>query len=184
MRHADRSSPDRPFECQSVLHDFGFGYGRAVADDHGFGGQDRCNRDGAVPNRTECRSFFSRADRHRSGCPRRGFSVARVSVVFGQKHYSGTYWSATESRHVIYESRLELARLLYADFDRSVQRICAQPFLLSCVVNNVERKHIPDYFLMTTSGPKVVDVKPARRLSVPEVVSTFEWTRSAIERRG
>lgn len=102
----------------------------------------------------------------------------------GQKHYSGTYWSATESRHVIYESRLELARLLYADFDRSVQRICAQPFLLSCVVNNVERKHIPDYFLMTTSGPKVVDVKPARRLSVPEVVSTFEWTRSAIERRG
>jgi len=30
----------------------------------------------------------------------------------GQKHYSGTYWSATESRHVIYESRLELARLL------------------------------------------------------------------------
>jgi hypothetical protein len=32
--------------------------------------------------------------------------------------------------HVIYESRLELARLLFADFDRSVHRICAQPFLL------------------------------------------------------
>jgi hypothetical protein len=41
----------------------------------------------------------------------------------------GSYWSATEGRHVIYESRLEL-RLLFADFDRSVHRICAQPFLL------------------------------------------------------
>ena len=42
----------------------------------------------------------------------------------------GSNWSATEGRHVIYESRLELARLLFADFDRSVHRICAPPFLL------------------------------------------------------
>jgi len=42
----------------------------------------------------------------------------------------GSNWSATEGRHVIYESRLELARLLFADFDRSVHRTCAQPFLL------------------------------------------------------
>ena len=40
----------------------------------------------------------------------------------------GSYWSATEGRHVIYESRLELAKLLFADFDRSVHRICAQPW--------------------------------------------------------
>jgi hypothetical protein len=31
----------------------------------------------------------------------------------GQKYYSGTYWSSTVGRHVIYESRLELARLLF-----------------------------------------------------------------------
>jgi hypothetical protein len=42
----------------------------------------------------------------------------------------GSNWSATEDRHVIYDSRLELARLLFADFDRSVHGICAQPFLL------------------------------------------------------
>jgi hypothetical protein len=48
----------------------------------------------------------------------------------GQRHFSGTYWSATERGHVIYESRLELARLLFADFDGSVNRIFAQPFLL------------------------------------------------------
>ena len=35
----------------------------------------------------------------------------------GQEHYSGTYWSSVMSGHVIYESRLELTRLLYADFD-------------------------------------------------------------------
>jgi hypothetical protein len=29
---------------------------------------------------------------------------------YGQRHYSGTYWSSTVGRHVIYESRLELAR--------------------------------------------------------------------------
>ncbi|MFF9049518.1 transposase, partial [Streptomyces parvulus] len=56
----------------------------------------------------------------------------------GQQHYSGTYWAATESDHVIYESRLELARLLFADFDVGVQRIAAQPFLLSCSVGGKE----------------------------------------------
>ena len=37
---------------------------------------------------------------------------------YGQRHYSGSYWASTTSAHVIYESRLELARLLVADFDR------------------------------------------------------------------
>lgn len=102
----------------------------------------------------------------------------------GQKHYSGTYWSATESRHIVYESRLELARLLFADFDRAVHRICAQPFLLAKLSDGVERKHIPDYLLITDQGPTVVDVKPAHRLSKPEVAATFAWTRAALERRG
>ncbi|WP_199754165.1 hypothetical protein [Amycolatopsis sp. WAC 01375] len=48
----------------------------------------------------------------------------------GQKHCSGTFWSATERDLVIYESRLELARLLFADFDTSVGHIVAHPFLL------------------------------------------------------
>ena len=55
----------------------------------------------------------------------------------------GSYWSATEGRHVIYESRLELARLLFADFDRSVHRICAQPFLLVTRSHGRTMKIIP-----------------------------------------
>ena len=33
-------------------------------------------------------------------------------------------------------------------------------------------------------GQRVVDVKPALRLSKPEVAATFAWTRAALERRG
>ncbi|MGP3964634.1 TnsA-like heteromeric transposase endonuclease subunit [Nonomuraea polychroma] len=102
----------------------------------------------------------------------------------GQKHYSGAFWSATEGSHVIYESRLELARLLFADFDRSVSRIVAQPFLMTAQVEGAERRHIPDFLLMTESGPLVVDVKPARRLARPEVAFTFAWSRRVIESRG
>jgi hypothetical protein len=86
--------------------------------------------------------------------------------------------------HVIYESRLELARLLYADFDPSVHRIVAQPFLLKAVLDGKVRKHIPDYLLVTEQGPVVVDVKPLRRLSMPEVAFTFGWTRRAVEEKG
>lgn len=103
----------------------------------------------------------------------------------GQRHYCGSYWSSTESAHVIYESRLELARLLMADFDRSVTRIVAQPFLLRAKIHGKVRRHVPDYWLLTTDGPPVVvDVKPAKRVSDPVVQATFEWTRDLVESIG
>jgi hypothetical protein len=70
----------------------------------------------------------------------------------GQRHYAGTYWSATTQSHVIYESRLELARLLFSDFDSCVHGIVAQPFLLTAVVDSRVRKHVPNYFLTTERG--------------------------------
>ena len=94
----------------------------------------------------------------------------------GQKDYSGTYWSATQTAHVVYESRLELARLLLTDFDTAVSHIVAQPFLLVTSVEGKQRNHIPDYLLITKDGPVVVDVKPRRHLTKPVVVRTFAWT--------
>ncbi|WP_326814267.1 hypothetical protein OIE70_31075 [Streptomyces sp. NBC_01744] len=85
----------------------------------------------------------------------------------------GIYWSAMMRDHVIYESRLELSRLLFADFDPSVRGIVAQPFLLKAVVEGQARKHIPDYISTTDQGPVVVDVKPHCRLSTPVVAFTF-----------
>lgn len=102
----------------------------------------------------------------------------------GQRHYSGSYWSSTNSAHVIYESRLELARLLAADFDTSVTRIVAQPFLLRVLIKGRTRRHIPDYLLLTPDAPVVVDVKPAKRLSDPVVLETFAWTRDVVESIG
>ena len=102
----------------------------------------------------------------------------------GQRHFSGTYWSATERGHVIYESRLELARLLFADFDTSVNRIFAQPFLLSAQVEATVRRHVPDLLLLSNTGLTVVDVKPRLRLSKPNVSFTLAWTKDVVERHG
>jgi hypothetical protein len=102
----------------------------------------------------------------------------------GQQHYSGTYWSSTEQSHVIYESRLELTRLLYADFDARVRRIVAQPFLLHATVDGRARRHVPDYLLPCDDGPIVVDVKPRARLDRPKISFTLGWTRRLVEQRG
>lgn len=85
--------------------------------------------------------------------------------------------------HVIYESRLELGRLLFADFDPAVQYVVAQPFLLKADIDGKDRRHIPDHLLLTDDGP-VVDVKPRHRLQKPEVAFTFAWTREVVTSRG
>jgi hypothetical protein len=103
---------------------------------------------------------------------------------YGQRHYSGSYWSATMSTHVIYESRLELTRLLMADFDRSVRFIVAQPFLIRSKVQGVVRRHIPDYLLLTDADPVLVDVKPREQVSDTKVAETFDWVQHVIESLG
>jgi hypothetical protein len=88
----------------------------------------------------------------------------------GQAHYSGWYWSATMGRHVVYESRLELARLLLADFDRQVAAIAAQPFLVTAPAEDGRaRRHVPDFLLVDRSGlVTVVNVKPTPAAGRPE----------------
>ena len=103
----------------------------------------------------------------------------------GQAHYSGLYWSATTGDHVAYESRLELARLLLADFAPRVGWIVAQPFLVEALVGGKLRRHVPDFVLIEGSGAiTVVNVKPADRLGDPKVAATFEWATQAFESRG
>lgn len=108
----------------------------------------------------------------------------RFRMRKGQPHYPGDYWAATEEGHVIYESRLELSRLMIADFDPSVRHIVAQPFWMRTRIGGRLRRHIPDYYFGTTGGSVVVDVKPRARLADPKVAATFDWTREAIEAKG
>jgi hypothetical protein len=99
----------------------------------------------------------------------------------GQRHYSGSYWAATDSNHVIYESRLELLSLLMADFDVSVLEIAAQPFLLQAVVNGRLRRHIPAFLWRTSTGLVVVDVVRRERLDRnPKIQVLRSWTREVI----
>ncbi len=102
----------------------------------------------------------------------------------GQKHYSGTYWSSTLGDHVIYESRLELANLVVADFDPNVKRIAAQPFLLTAAVEGKPRRHILDYIWGTDEEPVVVDVVRRERLSHSNIQLLCAWTRIVVESIG
>lgn len=96
-----------------------------------------------------------------SGLPVREFRSYR-----GRRHYSGWYWSATTGGHVVYESRLELVRLLLADQDPDVVAIAAQPLLLEGLDGTSIRRHVPDVLLGYGDGAGiVVDVKAASRLA-------------------
>ena len=119
------------------------------------------------------------ADRLKSASPWRTFRWYK-----GQTHFPGSYWSATMLDHVIYESRLELARLMYADFDRAVHSISAQPFLLTAQVAGQRRRHVPDFLLVTDTGLLVVDVKPREHLSKEKTAFTLAWCRAVVEDRG
>jgi hypothetical protein len=103
----------------------------------------------------------------------------------GQAHYSGWYWSATMGRHVVYESRLELARLLLADFDPRVVSFAAQPFHVTCRVQGRVRNHVPDFLLMDQNGlVTVVNVKPADLLNNPAVADALGWAGKVFAERG
>ena len=76
----------------------------------------------------------------------------QVRSRHGQAHYSGSYASATTGGFVVYESRLELARLLLADFDPQVEQIYAQPFRLAARLGGRVRHHVPDFLLVSAAG--------------------------------
>jgi hypothetical protein len=103
----------------------------------------------------------------------------------GQAHYSGWYWSATTGGHVVYESRLELARLLLADFDPRVAVIAAQPFLVTAPWGGRVRRHVPDFLVISREGGvRVVNVKPADQLMLPKVADALAWAGEVFAARG
>ena len=106
-----------------------------------------------------------------------GLPVREFRSWRGRKHYSDWYWSATTGGHVVYESRLELVRILLADQDPDVVAIAAQPFLMEGFDGTRTRRHVPDLLLGLAGGAvTVVDVKPAHRLGDAAVVEQMSWT--------
>lgn len=102
-----------------------------------------------------------------------------------QKHYSGWYWSSTTQGLVAYESRLELSRIMLADFDPGVTAIAGQPFRMTGADGARIRRHVPDILLgKADGGAVVIDVKAPRKREDPEVRALMEWTRITIGLRG
>lgn len=93
-------------------------------------------------------------------------------------------WSATERDHVIYESRLELANLILADFDPTVHHVLTQPFQLTGNVDGEERRHILVYLWGSYEKPVVVDVVRAERMTNPRIVRLCAWTKEVVESLG
>jgi hypothetical protein len=114
-----------------------------------------------------------------------GLPVREFRWYRGRRHYSGWYWSATLQRLVAYESRLELARILLADFDEDVVCVAAQPFQLIGPDSGRIRRHVPDLLLVHRGGAvTVVDVKAPAKVEDPAVQAVFVWTRDLVGLRG
>jgi len=114
-----------------------------------------------------------------------GLPVREFRWYKGQRHYSGWYYATTGDRLVAYESRLELARILLADFARDVVSIAAQPFQLAGGDGGRRRRHVPDLLLVHADGlVTVIDVKPARRATETKFVEQFAWMRHLCSLRG
>ncbi|MEN8653815.1 TnsA-like heteromeric transposase endonuclease subunit [Streptomyces sp. 21So2-11] len=114
-----------------------------------------------------------------------GLPVREFRWYKGRRHYSGWYHSATGDRLVAYESRLELARILLADFARDVVGIAAQPFQVVGDDGGRRRRHVPDLLLVHADGlVTVVDVKAPHRIEDSKVVAQFTWMRGLCSLRG
>src|SRR5579859_62894 len=114
-----------------------------------------------------------------------GLPVREFRWYKGRRHYSGWYWSATDKRLVAYESRLELARIMLADFDPAVTAIAAQPFRLTGLDGLGVRRHVPDILLADAGGGvTVVDVKAAGKRADAGVRAVMAWTREVAALRG
>lgn len=97
-----------------------------------------------------------------------------------QRHMPGLYWFSSTSRHVFYESRLELKALISLDFDSTADEVIAQPFAISYEEKAKRKVHIPDFLALCSSkSPRVVDVKPGRRAAEPEIKRVLDATREA-----
>jgi hypothetical protein len=86
---------------------------------------------------------------------------------------------------VAYESRLELARILLADFDPAIAALAAQPFQMIGDDGGHRRRYVPDLSLASGDGSvTVVDVKPEHRILDPRVVAVTTWAPRIVGERG
>ena len=105
----------------------------------------------------------------------------RFKARKGQRHLPGRWWSATDGRHVGYESWLERDQVMWLDWDQAVTGIASQPFRLRWTAEEGRtRSHVPDYFARARWTARrwwSTAVRRSRR--GPGDLAAFEATRQA-----
>lgn len=100
-----------------------------------------------------------------SACWDRPFEVAAPVRSFPSVkegvNWPGYWWSATNGRHVGYESWVERDVAMMLDFDPAVTCFSSQPFWLYWLDEKGQRRHAPDFFArLADGGGVVVNVRP------------------------
>jgi hypothetical protein len=114
-----------------------------------------------------------------------GLPVREFRWYRSRKHYSGWYWSSTTGGLVAYESLLELARIMLADFAPDVHAIVGQPFRLIGADGRRIRRHVPDILVVNDDGGvTIVDVKAPDKRDDPDVMALMRWTERTVGLRG
>ena len=105
----------------------------------------------------------------------------RIVSRRGQRHLPGQWWSATDGRHVGFESWLERDHLMLLDFDPAVTAVASQPFWLWwTAADGTARRHAPDYFARRADGTGiVVDCRPEDRRGGDRDRDAFAAAREA-----
>ncbi len=110
----------------------------------------------------------------------------RVRHFRGQKHLPGWYWSERIGRRLMYESRLEMARLMVADFNPRLVDIREQVFHLTMTLDDGSVvRHIPDFFIsIEGEPPRLVNVKPPGWEEDGRMRETFEALGALCAQKG
>ena len=91
-----------------------------------------------------------------TAAPVRSFPSVKDGV-----NWPGYWWSATNGRHVGFESWVERDVAMMLDFDPAVTGFSSQPFWLYWPGEKGQRRHAPDFFArLADGGGVVVDVRP------------------------
>jgi hypothetical protein len=112
-----------------------------------------------------------------SGSSARTRDVATIRAGTGRRR-----WVSSSPTRV---GRLELARIILADFDPRVLAIAAQPFRLVGPDGSRIRRHVSDLLLVDVDGAvTVVDVKSPHKRTEGWVQALMAWTDRIVALRG
>jgi hypothetical protein len=100
----------------------------------------------------------------RQGDPRRRVANGGGNVI-------GQFSSAKSPRPLQYESLLEYHHLVSFEWDPDVLEVYDQPFSIPVTARSRRRgRHIPDFLVVTTRGPGLIEVKPRHRWDRDELL--------------